>query len=137
MFINANKLILISLLLFCKILRLSRGASNRTASGQVVNLLSNDVSRFDTIGTFLHYIWIMPIQGGLVTYLIWQSVGIAVLAGVFLITIQTIPLQGQFLKLEEIHFKTRLRKFSLNLALFLINIISFYRHSVSAALFII
>lgn len=36
----------------------------------------------------------MPIQGAAIAYLIWRNVGIATLAGIFLITIQTIPLQG-------------------------------------------
>lgn len=37
----------------------------------------------------------MPLQGALIAFLIWESVGIASLAGVFLITIQTIPVQGR------------------------------------------
>lgn len=44
--------------------------------------------------TTLHYIWIMPIQGALIAFLIWRSVGIASLAGLILITLQTIPIQG-------------------------------------------
>ncbi|XP_046412545.1 ATP-binding cassette sub-family C member 4 isoform X1 [Neodiprion fabricii] len=83
-----------SSLVYRKILRLSRCASNKTASGQVVNLLSNDVARFDTVGMFLHYIWVLPIQGALITYLVWRSVQVASLAGILLITIQTVPLQG-------------------------------------------
>lgn len=41
----------------------------------------------------------MPIQGALISFLIWESVGIASLAGVFLITIQTIPVQGKIISL--------------------------------------
>jgi len=52
------------------------------------------MSRFDQLFTLLHYIWIMPVQGAVITFLIWRNVGIASLAGIFLITIQTIPLQG-------------------------------------------
>lgn len=55
------------------------------------------MSRFDQLFTFLHYIWIMPIQGALISFLIWETVGIASLAGVFLITIQTIPVQGKII----------------------------------------
>lgn len=80
---------------FCaQVLRLSRSAANETAGGLIINLLSNDVARFDQLFVYLHYIWIMPIQGALVAYLIWQNVEIASLAGIFLITIQTIPFQG-------------------------------------------
>lgn len=60
------------------------------------------MSRFDQLFTVLHYIWIMPIQGAVITFLIWRNVGIASLAGIFLITIQTIPLQGNAVKLLKI-----------------------------------
>ena len=33
------------------------------SAGNVVNLLSNDVSRLDYGFIFVHYIWILPIQG--------------------------------------------------------------------------
>ncbi|XP_011312621.1 multidrug resistance-associated protein 4 [Fopius arisanus] len=83
-----------SSLVYRKILRLSRYSSNETTGGRIVNLLSNDVARFDQVFIFLHYIWIMPIQGAAIAYLIWQNVQVATLAGILLITIQTIPLQG-------------------------------------------
>lgn len=83
-----------SSLIYRKILKLSKTSANKTAGGQIINLLSNDVSRFDQVFVYLHYIWIMPIQGGAIAWLIWRQVNIAAFAGVFLITIQTIPLQG-------------------------------------------
>lgn len=52
------------------------------------------MSKFDQLFASLHYIWILPIQGIIIALLIWQYVGIASLAGVILIIIQTIPLQG-------------------------------------------
>lgn len=62
------------------------------------------MSRFDQLFIFLHYIWIMPIQGAVIAYFIWQNVGIASLTGIVLITIQTIPLQGNFIKIiKETH----------------------------------
>ncbi|XP_025264055.1 multidrug resistance-associated protein 4 [Camponotus floridanus] len=85
-----------SSLLYRKILRLSK--SSTTTPGQIINLLSNDMARFDQLFTFLHYIWILPVQGAIIAFLIWQNVGIASLAGIFLITIQTIPLQGYISK---------------------------------------
>ncbi|XP_032663383.1 multidrug resistance-associated protein 4-like isoform X2 [Odontomachus brunneus] len=86
-----------SSLMYRKMLRLSK-SSTTTTPGQVVNLLSNDMSRFDQMFIMLHYIWIMPIQGAIIAFLIWQNVGVASLAGVFLITIQTIPIQGYITK---------------------------------------
>lgn len=59
--------------------------------------MSNDVARFEQLFIALHYIWILPIQGALITFMIWESVGIASLAGVFLITMQTVPVQGMYI----------------------------------------
>ncbi|EGI62548.1 Multidrug resistance-associated protein 4 [Acromyrmex echinatior] len=81
-----------SSLIYRKILCLS--SSTITTPGQIVNLLSNDMSKFEQLFLSLHYIWILPIQGSIIAFMIWQSVGIASLAGVFFIIIQTVPLQG-------------------------------------------
>lgn len=35
---------------------------NQIGTGQIMNLLSNDVTRFDQLTTFLNFIWIMPLQ---------------------------------------------------------------------------
>lgn len=78
-------------------MRLSRSATNVTTPGQIINIMSNDVARFEQLFIALHYIWILPIQGALITFMIWESVGIASLAGVFLITMQTVPVQGMYI----------------------------------------
>ncbi|XP_070149239.1 ATP-binding cassette sub-family C member 4 [Polyergus mexicanus] len=97
-----------SSLMYRKILCLSK--SSTTTPGQIINLLSNDMSRFDQLFILLHYIWIMPIQGAVITFLIWQNVGIASLAGIFLITIQTIPLQGYISKwTSKLRLKSAMR----------------------------
>lgn len=83
-------------------MRLSKSSTNITTSGQIINLLSNDVARFEQLFIAVHYIWILPIQGTLITFMIWKSVGIASLAGVFLISIQTIPLQGMYIAMNYI-----------------------------------
>ncbi|XP_018322247.1 multidrug resistance-associated protein 4-like [Agrilus planipennis] len=81
-------------LIYRKLLRLSKRSIKETASGQVVNLISNDVSRFDLIMQFLHYLWMMPVQVALLVYLIWREVGISSVIGVSTMLIATIPLQG-------------------------------------------
>ncbi|XP_025162191.1 multidrug resistance-associated protein 4 isoform X2 [Harpegnathos saltator] len=98
-----------SSLVYRKILRLSK-SSTVTSPGQIVNLLSNDMSRFDLLFLQLHYIWTMPIQAAIIAFLIWQNVGVASLAGVFLITIQTIPVQGYISKwMSKLRLKIALR----------------------------
>nr|CAD7203972.1 unnamed protein product [Timema douglasi] len=92
------------------ILRLSKTATGHTTTGQVVNLLSNDVSRFDKVLMFLHYVWIMPFQTVLLTYFIWQFVGISALVGVGALFLQTVPVQGYLGKLtSKLRLKVALR----------------------------
>jgi ATP-binding cassette subfamily C (CFTR/MRP) protein 4 len=61
--------------------------------GQAVNLLSNDVSRFDVFLLFLAYIWIGPVEMVIIVYLMWQQIGIAMFTGVASVVL-IIPLQG-------------------------------------------
>lgn len=77
-----------------QITRLSCTAAAQATGGLVINLLSNDVARFEQLFLFLHYTWVMPMQGAVIAYLIWRHVGVASLAGVLLMTMQTIPVQG-------------------------------------------
>lgn len=76
-------------------MRLNQQSLGKTATGQVVNLLSNDVNRFDLVILFLNYLWIMPFQVALITYFIWQEVGISTLAGVVSMALFTLPVQGK------------------------------------------
>lgn len=57
--------------------------------------------RFDMVTLALHYLWIMPFQVVLVTYLIWQQVGISALAGVLSMVMLTLPVQGYLGKLTS------------------------------------
>ncbi len=75
-----------------QVLKLSKRAQGKTTVGQMVNLLGNDVIRFDTNLMFIPYLLIGPIQVVIFGYFLWQEVGIATLAGigfvVFLIPIE-------------------------------------------------
>uniref|UniRef100_A0A8C4X1U4 Cystic fibrosis transmembrane conductance regulator n=1 Tax=Eptatretus burgeri TaxID=7764 RepID=A0A8C4X1U4_EPTBU len=79
-------------LIYSKALRLSSTAMKYTTTGQVVNLLSNDVNRFDQVTIFMHYLWIGPLQAAAVVGLLWQEVGIACLAGISVLVI-LMPMQ--------------------------------------------
>ena len=61
-------------LLYRKSLRLSRTAMVDTTSGQVVNLMSNDVGRLDTSTLHVHFLWIGPLEIAIVTYLMYREV---------------------------------------------------------------
>uniref|UniRef100_A0A8D0T9Z5 Multidrug resistance-associated protein 4 n=1 Tax=Sus scrofa TaxID=9823 RepID=A0A8D0T9Z5_PIG len=68
-------------MIYRKALRLSNLATRETSTGQIVNLLSNDVNRFDQVTMFLHFLWVGPLQAVVVTALLWMEVGISCLAG--------------------------------------------------------
>ena len=62
-------------------------------SGQMVNLLSNDVNRFDYSAFFIHYFWVGPIQLLIVMFITWKTVGPACFVGGALI-VAFVPLQS-------------------------------------------
>ncbi|XP_010848243.1 PREDICTED: multidrug resistance-associated protein 4-like, partial [Bison bison bison] len=74
-------------MIYCKSLRLSSSAMGKTTTGQIVNLLSNDVNRFDQVAMFLHYLWMGPLQVVAVTALLWKEIGMSCLAGMAVLII--------------------------------------------------
>ena len=78
-------------------LRLSNKAMGQSSIGQMVNLLSNDVNRFDQFPHYLHHLWIGPLQFILILYLSWRNIGSATFVGGGLI-LSNIPIQGLFSK---------------------------------------
>ncbi|XP_057321988.1 ATP-binding cassette sub-family C member 4-like isoform X2 [Microplitis mediator] len=81
-------------LIYRKSLRLSKLSLDSTADGQIINLLSNDVNRFDLLPMFFNYLWIMPIQIIIVGCIMWQSIGIYTLVGFVTMLLLSIPMQG-------------------------------------------
>ncbi|KAJ8734037.1 hypothetical protein PYW07_014588 [Mythimna separata] len=86
-------------LIYRKVMRMSSGALAQTTAGQVVNLLSNDVNRFDYAFIYTHFIWLLPLQVVVVCYLIYLKIGYAAIVGVIGIVLQTIPVQSYMSKL--------------------------------------
>ncbi|KAG7207731.1 hypothetical protein KM043_009345 [Ampulex compressa] len=88
-------------LIYRKALRLSRTALGETTVGQAVNLLSNDVNRFDVAIIFLHYLWIGPLETIIITYFMFCEVEISAVIGVASL-LMFIPLQGYLGKRSSI-----------------------------------
>uniref|UniRef100_A0A452DVR8 Multidrug resistance-associated protein 4 n=1 Tax=Capra hircus TaxID=9925 RepID=A0A452DVR8_CAPHI len=74
-------------MIYRKSLRLSSSVMGKTTTGKIVNLLSNDVNRFDQVTMFLHYLWVGPLQAIAVTALLWMEIGISCLAGMAVLII--------------------------------------------------
>ncbi|XDB55923.1 hypothetical protein AB1E18_009385 [Capra hircus] len=74
-------------MIYRKSLCLSSSAMGKTTTGQIVNLLSNDVNRFDQVTMFLHYLWVGPLQAITVTALLWMEIGMSCLAGMAVLII--------------------------------------------------
>lgn len=80
-------------LIYRKSLRLSNTALGQTTIGQVVNLLSNDVNRFDVSLIFGHQLWVAPLETIVVSYLLYLEIGESAFLGIVLLLV-FIPMQS-------------------------------------------
>ncbi|KAJ8954554.1 hypothetical protein NQ318_000788 [Aromia moschata] len=62
-------------LIYRKALRLSKTSLAETTIGQMVNLLSNDVGRFDFAAQHIHNLWVAPIETVIVMFLVYLYIG--------------------------------------------------------------
>uniref|UniRef100_A0AAX7THM5 Multidrug resistance-associated protein 4 n=1 Tax=Astatotilapia calliptera TaxID=8154 RepID=A0AAX7THM5_ASTCA len=85
-------------MIYRKALGLSTESIGRTTTGQIVNLLSNDVNHFDEITLRLHYLWAGPLQAMVIIVFLWYEIGPSCLAGVATIAVM-MPIQTWFGKL--------------------------------------
>ncbi|KAF7274137.1 hypothetical protein GWI33_013181 [Rhynchophorus ferrugineus] len=70
-----------SSLVYRKAIKLSRSALGETTIGQMVNLISNDVARFELCTANLHDLWMGPVELVVVLVLLYQYVGYSALPG--------------------------------------------------------
>ncbi|KAI8894568.1 P-loop containing nucleoside triphosphate hydrolase protein [Globomyces pollinis-pini] len=82
--------------IYRKSLKLS--IANTASTGQIVNLLSNDVQRFEDCACFTHYIWAAPAQVLLVAYFMYLQIGWSCLSPIISLIV-LLPLQTWFSKL--------------------------------------
>ncbi|CAD6992118.1 unnamed protein product [Ceratitis capitata] len=79
--------------IYRKALRLSKTALGDTTTGQVVNLISNDVGRLDTSLIQMHYLWLAPVEIVIITLLMYREIGVSSLFGVAFMLL-FLPLQA-------------------------------------------
>ncbi|XP_076312434.1 ATP-binding cassette sub-family C member 4-like isoform X1 [Tachypleus tridentatus] len=93
-------------LVYKKALKLSRASLGKTTIGQMVNLLSNDVNRFDQSVIFLPYLVVGPLQTVVIIAVLWQHLGPASFAGLSVLLLY-IPFQGTMGRLfSKLRLKT-------------------------------
>ncbi|XP_072387987.1 ATP-binding cassette sub-family C member 4-like isoform X2 [Diabrotica undecimpunctata] len=93
-------------LIYRKALKLTKNALGDTTIGQMVNLLSNDVGKFDLSCQFIHLLWLAPCEIMVTMILLYKFVGITGLVGCgFLLTF--LPFQPLMANLvSQYRFKT-------------------------------
>ncbi|KAG1677886.1 Multidrug resistance-associated protein 4 [Nymphon striatum] len=62
-------------LIYRKVLKLSHESLNKTSVGQIINILSNDLQKFDLAIMYINYAWIVPLQLLIVGWILWIKVG--------------------------------------------------------------
>lgn len=72
--------------------------------------MSNDVNRLDQGFAYAHFVWILPFQSILITYLIYRQIGVAAFVGVIGLLVKTVPVQtGLSRLLSALRMKVALR----------------------------
>ncbi|KAI1293713.1 ATP-binding cassette sub-family C member 4 [Halotydeus destructor] len=95
-------------LVYKKSLKLSAAAFRSTSTGQIVNLVSNDVNRFDSCLMFPFYMIVGPLSTLAVIYILWEYFGAWTLAGISILILY-VPLQTSMGKyFSEFRLKTAL-----------------------------
>ncbi|KAK9297340.1 hypothetical protein QLX08_008913 [Tetragonisca angustula] len=83
-----------------KALRLSKTALGETAPGKIVNLVANDVNRFDLVSIFIHHMWSAPISALIIAYFLYNEAGYAGLIGIAAVFV-VVPIQSYTGKLSS------------------------------------
>ncbi|XP_055301713.1 ATP-binding cassette sub-family C member 4-like [Sitodiplosis mosellana] len=98
----------LSSVIYRKALCLSQRALTNSVPGKLVNLLSNDLQRCETL-SYLHTLWVSPLTTVLAAYILWREIDWAVIVGIAIILL-FLPVQSYMGKLSgRIRFQTALR----------------------------
>ncbi|KAF5303190.1 hypothetical protein FQA39_LY10103 [Lamprigera yunnana] len=96
-------------MIYKKALRMSKSSLAQTTVGQIVNLLSNDVSKFDQSFVLCHYVIVAPLQMVVATYMLYRSLNAIAFSGMLFLSL-FVPLQiyiGK--KISKLRLKTAIR----------------------------
>ena len=80
-------------LVYNKAFTLSPASKAKFTTGQIVNLMAVDSQKVVEFMMFANYIWASPLQISIATYLLWQQLGTATVAGIAIMLL-LIPLNG-------------------------------------------
>ncbi|KAG7252298.1 hypothetical protein CRUP_025978, partial [Coryphaenoides rupestris] len=105
----------------------SNTATGKTTTGQIVNLLSNDVNKFDHVTIFLHYLWVGPLQAAAAVGILWNEIGPSCLSGMAVLLF-LMPLQTLFGRLFS-KFRNEISKIMKSSYLRALNMASFFSAS--------
>lgn len=83
-------------LLYQKALRISKAMAVDGMEGQLINLMSNDVAKFEYGITYVHDFWKGPLEALVMGYFIYREIGFCGLIGVGFMLL-FIPLQGELI----------------------------------------
>lgn len=80
---------------YLQVLKIKKSAEFDGLSGQIINLMSNDVLKFDTAVSFIHDLWKGPIELFLFGFFIYREIGISGFIGISFM-LGFIPLQSEY-----------------------------------------
>ena len=83
----------LTVLIYKKILKLSKNSFEKTSVGQILNIMANDLNRIDEINYQAPYYIAAPLQTIVVIYVMWSYLGIACLGGLSILFL-FLPFQG-------------------------------------------
>lgn len=75
-------------------MRLSHLAKAEATAGKIINILSNDLNRFDFGMIWLNYFWLMPLQVTIAAVLMWNLAGYSGIIGLGTMILLTVVFQG-------------------------------------------
>ncbi|XP_040212845.1 multidrug resistance-associated protein 1-like isoform X1 [Rana temporaria] len=93
-----------------KVLVLSSSGRQDCSAGEIVNLISTDIQKLMDLATCFNYFWSAPLTIIVAMYFLWQTLGVAVFAGVgvFILNLPFMTLFGVAIKkLQEEQMKQK------------------------------